>query len=302
MVLVRARRRSAELASVLGLTPSGRLADLGAPVALVLVGVLLALAAAQPVVSSVRPREGRTDAEVLVIVDITRSMSARKGRTGTPRFARAVAAAKELRSALPEVPVGLASLTDRVLPHLFPTISENAFTAAADRALGIERPPPDRSGRGRATALGALGAISTQNFYGEKARRKIAVVLTDGESTPVDLGTLRARLLGRVTVLFVHVWDPDERVLGPGGVPERAYRPDPLSVAFLAEAARAVGGGSFVEGETERVVAAARQALGEGPIGQQGKELQSVELAPHAALAALAPLLFLVWRRNLAST
>ncbi len=299
---MRARRRSAELASLLGLTPSGRLADGGALAALVLVGASLGLAAAQPVVSSVQPREGRTDAEVLVIVDITRSMSARKGREGTSRFARAVAAAKELRSALPEIPVGLASLTDRVLPHLFPTIGENAFTATAERSLGIERPPPDRSGRGRATAIDALGAISTQNFYGAKARRKLAIVITDGESTPVDLGTLRVRLLGRVTVLFVHVWDPDERVLGPGGVPERANRPDPLSVAFLAEAARAVGGGSFVEGETERVVSAARRALGEGPIGRQGKELQSVELAPHAALVALAPLLFLVWRRNLAST
>lgn len=266
-----------------------------------LVAGLLALAAAQPVLSRVEPRRGRTDVEALVVVDITRSMRARDGLRGKTRFDRARAAAKVLRDGLPDVPFGLASLSDRVLPHLFPTTSLNAYTATVDRSLGIERPPPDRSGRGRATALAALSALSTQNFYGAAAKRRVAVVITDGETLPVDLGTLRGRLLGRVTTLFVHVWGPDERVYRHR-VPERAYRPDPLSRAALAEVARAVGGRAFAEDELGEAVAALDEAIGEGPSGPQGRELQSLELAPHAALATLAPLLFLLWRRNFSRT
>jgi hypothetical protein len=33
-------------------------------------------------------------------------------------------------------------------------------------------------------------------------------------------------------------------------------------------------------------------------MGPSGRELQSLELAPYAVLASVAPLLFLLWRRN----
>ncbi len=63
--------------------------------------------------------------------------------------------------------------------------------------------------------------------------------------------------------------------------------------------ARAVGARAFGEQEPERVLAAVRSALGEGPTGPRGEELQAVELASHAVLAAFVPLAFLLWRRNL---
>jgi hypothetical protein len=197
------------------------------------------------------------------------------------------------------VPVGVASLTDRLLPHLFPSTSENAFAATVDSALGIERPPPDRNAN-RATSLDALGLLATQNYFGPDSTRRLAIVLTDGESLPVDLGSLRARLLReRVVPLFVHVWGADERVFGPGGVPERNYRPDLGSRLLLEEVARAGGGGAFGENELAEVAEAAKRALGEGPTGPRGEELRSQSLAPHAIALAFAPLLFLLWRRNL---
>ena len=262
------------------------------------IGGLIALAAAQPVLSSVRDREGRVDAEAFFVFDTTRSMLARNGRNGSTRFDRAREAAKELRAGIPTVPAGVASITDRVLPLLFPTTSANVFTATVDRPLGIERPPPDRAGRGRSTALQALAALATQNFYGAEAQHRVAVVLTDGESLPTDLGTLRARLLGgRIVPVFVRFWGEDDRVFDARGVPER-YRPDPGSGDQLRAVADAGRGRVFEANQVGQALAAVRKALGEGPTGPRGRELQSRELAPVVLALAFLPLGFLIWRRN----
>jgi hypothetical protein len=301
LAFVLAERRSRRLARALGLRPRGGLAGLADAVALVLAGCLLAVAVAQPVVSRVQPRDGRMDAEAIFVFDISRSMLAREGRDGTSRFERARRVAKELRATMPSVPAGISSVTDRVLPYLFPTTSANAFTATADRAMGIERPPPDRSGRGQATALEALSSLATQNFFGGRSRHRLAVVLTDGETLPVDVGSLGARLQGqRIVPIFIHVWASEERVYNRSDLPERAYRPDPDSRGVLETLARATRGRVFGEGEVSKAADAARDVLGRGPTGPQGEELQSSELAPHAALAAFVPLLYLLWRRNLA--
>jgi len=295
----RSERRSRELCAVLGLPPRRRLSLLGSGVAIALVGGLLALAAAQPVIANVSPRSGRTDAEAVFVFDISRSMLARPSPAAPSRFDRARQAAVEIRSSVPDVPAGVASMTDRVLPHLFPSIDGQAFSATVARALGIERPPPDRFGRGRATALGLLAALADRNFFEPSARHRVAVVYTDGESLPVDSAALRDRLeAGRVRVVFVRVWRSDERVFDANGRPVAAYRPDPESGPALAALARQIGARVFDESQTSEVVAAVHAALGHGPEGPQGRDLQSRQLAPFAVLAAGVPLLFLLWRRN----
>jgi hypothetical protein len=267
--------------------------------ALALLGGLIAVAAMQPVGSRVEPRQGRTDAEAQFVFDISRSMEARARRDGPTRFERALVAAKELRSAMPAVPVGISSVTDRVLPHLFPTTSANVFTATLDRAMGIERPPPDSSGRGRATALGSLVVLATNNFFGADSERRLVVVFTDGETVPADLGTLRARMLGaRIRPIFVRFWSRDERIYTARGAIERGYRPDPASEGTMEELAAVAEGRSFHEDDLDAAAERARSLLGDGPTGPQGRELQSVELAAPAAAAAFLPLLFLLWRRN----
>jgi hypothetical protein len=194
--------------------------------------------------------------------------------------------------------VGVSSLTDRLLPHLFPTLSANAFTATVDRAVAIERPPPDRRTRFRATALGALGDLGGQNFFGRGARARVAVVFTDGESVPYDLGALRARLLaGRVGIVVVHVTDPDDRVYASDGSTER-YRPDPRSRAVVDRLAAEVNGAAFPENDTAAAVDAIRRRLGDGPRAVRGRDLRAVALAPYAVAAAGAPLLLVLLRRN----
>ena len=299
VVVLAAENRSRRVARALGLVPRGPLAGVGAVLAIAASGILIGVAAAQPVVSSVGVREGRTDVEAIFVFDISRSMLARQSRGGPTRFERAVEAAKELRARIPTVPVGVSSVTDRLLPHLFPTTSANVFTSTLDRAMGVERPPPDRAGRGRVTALGALQGLVTGNFYGPRAQRRIAVVFSDAETVPVDTPTLRGRLYGRVEVVFVRLWSASERVYLPDGQIERQYRPDLDSGDYLAGVAEAIEADVFDESQLDRVAGRVQALAGDGPTGPEGEELESRPLAAYVAGAAFLPILLLLARRNL---
>jgi hypothetical protein len=168
-----------------------------------------------------------------------------------------------------------------------------------ERALGIERPPPDRLGRGRATTLGALGGLGRRNFFGPGAARRVAVVLTDGESVPVAIPALARRLgAGRVRLVIVRLWGEDERVFDARGRPVSNYRPDPSSAGVLEEVAQATGATLVDEHEAGEALGALRTGLGRGPTSAQSRRLVTTELAPFAVLAAGFPLLFLVWGRN----
>ena len=193
--------------------------------------------------------------------------------------------------------MGVSSLTDRLLPHLFPTMSATAFTSTIDRSIEIERPPPERRAS-RATAFGALADLGRQNFFGSQTRNRVAFVLTDGESIPFNLGELRDPLVsGRVMLQFVHLWDQEERVYDARRRQE-SYRPSPSSRSVLDRVARELGGGVHSEREVEAALTAAEARLGSGPVATRGRELQAVPLAPYAAVAAVLPLGLVLLRRN----
>jgi len=298
LVLRSVVRRSDALCVVLRLEPTGRRRVLRESLPLAAVALLLAAAAGQPVLSTRQVREGREGVEVIAVIDVTRSMLARRSPSEPTRLDRSRAIAKEVRGALTDVEFGLTSITDRVLPHLFPTLGVNSFAAAVDRSIGIERPPPDRRTR-RATALGALSELARLHFFSPESYRRIALVITDGETLPVDLGTLRTRIVtGRVATVFVHVWREDEAIFESADTVSAAYRPDPSSSRALRRIAGAVDGALFVEGETSEVIAEIRRLVGDGPRVPRGRELRSTALAPHLAAAAFLPLLLLLRRRN----
>lgn len=296
-VLVLSERRSRRLCGLLGLSPRppwSAALDAGA---LLAVGTILGVAAAQPVVSRVQQTTGRTDAEAIVVFDISRSMLARESPSSPTRLERARSFAKELRAELEDVPVGVSSLTDRLLPHLFPTLSATAFTSTVDRAIEIERPPPERRAL-RATAFGALADLGRQNFFGRQAKTRVAVVLTDGESIPFNLGELRGPLLsGRVSLFFLHLWGPDDRVYDARRRAE-AYRPSPTSRTVLDRIVREVGGGVYAGTDGSTAIGAIEGRLGTGPVAARGRELQAVSLAPYVALAVVLPLALVLLRRN----
>src|SRR2546423_621322 len=113
--------RSGRLRGELRLQAKRRVSHLPIVLSIVVFAALIAAASAQPVVERTATRYARTDAEAFILVDTSRSMLATEGPGKRTRFERAREAARELRAAIPEVPVGLASMTDRVLPHVFPT-------------------------------------------------------------------------------------------------------------------------------------------------------------------------------------
>ena len=300
VALVRGHRRSSRVAMTLGLSPAGRRRLVLDGGLLGAVAALVALAAAQPVIARSETTRGRAGVEVLVVVDVTRSMLARRALSEPTRLDRARTIAKTLRTAVPDTRMGIASLTDRVLPHLFPTLGANAFAAVVDRAIDVERPPPERRSR-RATAFSALGDLGRVAFFTRETRHRIAVVLSDGETLPVDLEALRERLAnGRVSMVFVQIWRQDESVFDENGVRDPAYQPDRTGGQLLRGVAGAVDAPVFVEGDDRSLAEAVRARLGDGALVAQGRQLASRELAPHALLASIVPLAFVLYRRNLA--
>jgi von Willebrand factor type A domain len=284
----------------LGIRAPGRRDAVVMGTAFVLFAILVGLAAAQPVVSSRQGIKGRVDAETFFIFDVSRSMSARAGPTEPTRLARAREAAKQLRNKLGDVPIGVASFTDRLLPHLFPTVSTNTLLATMDRAIGIDRPPAGLPwGDNLGTKLGSIGDIATAGYFSPDSRRRAAVVFTDGETLPDDITTLSERLQkGNVRLFFVRLWGADERVYERGLV-NTAYVPDPTSESQLDGLAGQLGTKVFEPDQVDTAAADIREVMGTGPTGVRGYELRSSELAPYVFALSLLPLLFLLWRRNL---
>ncbi len=267
--------------------------------AVVAIAALLGLAASQPVLRSKSSLEVRTDAQAFFVIDVSRSMLAARAPGARTRITQARKAAIWLRSRLPDVPSGIATMTDRVLPDLLPVSSRSVFDQTIREAVAVDQPPPS-SDDVTATTLGSLGVLGTQSFFVPSAKHRVAIVLTDGESRPFDVRAT-ARALAHapgVTPIFVQISSPGEDVFDADGKPEAAYHPDGSGAVALAGLARAAKGESFGEGELGRAAAAVRTALGTGPTKEEGFVLSTTTLAPWAALAALVPLLFLVWSRR----
>jgi hypothetical protein len=297
-VLLVAARRAARVATALGLEPAaGRLLAAGGAIAAL--GVLVAIAAAQPVAETEAARYVRPDAEAWFVVDTSRSMLAATAPGEATRFERARRAAIRLRAKLGEVPSGVASLTDRVLPNLFPTPSQGAFVATTLRALAIDQPPPIQARDIRSTTLAGLTALPRQQFFSPATTRRLLIVLTDGETRPFDVAAAaRAFPRRRYRILVVRFWAPSERVFRSNGTAE-AYVPNSASTAPSARLAEATGGAMFEETDLDAVAANARAFLGNGPRQRLGSERRPVSLAPWLLGLGIVPLGLLLWRRPL---
>ena len=294
------RRRAAQARAALGLPEPGRRERVAVPVALAAVAALVAVAAAQPVLHDERTRKVRTDAEAWVVLDTSRSMLARQ-RIDTPtRLERAKAFALRLRAALGGVRVGIASLTDRVLPHLFPSPDLESFDATLRGAIGIERPPPSAFLRTRVSTLIPLEDVRSGNFFEPTDRKRVLVVLTDGESQPFSPEKIGSQLAAapRIETILVQFWNPRERVYS-GGKREFAYAPDPTSTATIKDLAAAARGAAYGESKLGAVIERARRDLGSGPEASVGEAADQTRLAGWVSLAAILPLSFVLWRRNL---
>lgn len=267
---------------------------LGALIALV---ALLGLAAAQPAVArSVRERE-RTDVQALFVVDVSGSMAASASPGAPTRLTRAIHDAARLRAAIPQVPSGIATLTDRVVPDLLPVGDVAGFDGTLERAVGIEQPPPE-VGAVTATSFASLTNVATGDFF--SAPRRIVVLLSDGESVPYDSLAV-ARAFARspsIAFLAVHVAAGNERIYSAGGRLDPGYQSDPQSGVTLRDLATATGGSAYEESDLSGASAALRRSAGSGPSrATTVSEREARPLAPYVALAALLPALLAAGRR-----
>ncbi|HVW89917.1 MAG TPA: vWA domain-containing protein [Gaiellaceae bacterium] len=270
------------------------------PKAAALAGVvaLLGAAAAQPAIRTRTTSRVRTDAQALFVLDVSRSMAA-AARPGAPtRLARAKRDAIAIRDALPEIPSGVATLTDRLLPSLLPSADLGDFAATIRRAVALEQPPPTEAAVD-ATSLGALHVVGSANYFAPSVRRRLVVVLTDGESRSFDdQAVARALRQGPgAALVLVHVWAPGETVYD-GRLPEQGYHENAASGSILSTLADAAGGTAVSEHALSGAVAAARAALGSGPTVVSGRSERTRSLAPYAALLALLPLIGLARPRR----
>jgi hypothetical protein len=301
VVLLAGDQRLRRVCAVVGLRPPTFRTTVPLVVAVAALTVLLALAAAQPVLATQQKTSGRADAEVYFVFDISRSMGARTGPRAPTRLDRARAVAKEIRAGLGGIPAGVASLTDRLLPHLFPSTSVNDFNAVVDRALGVDRPPARLAwGDTLGTRLAAVGELPDLGYFSARARRRALVVLTDGETLEEGLSSLPARMTQTgLHPFLVRFWSPNERVYDARGTVNPNYRPDPDSTAVFDQLANSLRTRVYGEHDAGRIAAAIRKDLGTGSMTTRGRELRSTTLTPWLVGLAFLPLLYILYRRNL---
>jgi hypothetical protein len=299
-LLLLATRRGERARRALALPSLGLRSVAGPAVALALVCGLVAAAAAQPVLRSRETARVRTDAAAWVVVDTSRSMLARPGPGRESRIVRARRAALRFRAALADVPVGIASVNDRVLPHLLPSPDRQSFAATIARTIRPGYPPPAGAGRS-GTNLTALASVPTLNYFEPSHRRRVALVLTDAESEPLEAGALDEayRAEPPTKLVVVRLGGSGERVYDERGRTEPAYEPRLGAEGTARELAAVTGGRAFAEDELDAATDAALAALGRGvegvPVGRGEKRRP---LAPFLVGLSALPLAWLVRRRN----
>ena len=301
VVLLAGDQRLRRVCAVVGLRPPTFRTTVPLVVAVAALTAFLSLAAAQPVLATQQQTTGRADAEVYFVFDISRSMGARGGPEAPTRLDRARAVAKQIRAGLGGVPAGVASLTDRLLPHLFPSTSVNDFNAVVDRALGVDRPPARLAwGDALGTRLSAIADLPNFGYFSEQAKRRAIVVLTDGETLQEGLSSLPAQLTqSGLHPFLVRFWRPDERVYDARGIVNPNYRPDPDSTGVFDQLANSLQTRVYGGRDAGRIATAIRKDLGKGPMTTRGRELRSTTLTPWFAGLAFLPLLYILYRRNL---
>ena len=193
----------------------------------------------------------------------------------------------------------IASITDRVLPHLFPTTDLDTFDLTVHKVIGIERPPPADSFSTRITTLGSIARVVSGNFFDPTATKRLLVVFTDGETKPftdASIGTVFRQPPG-VHSIFVRIWGAHERVYH-GRTKDPLYRPDPMSAVYIRQLAATAGGTAVESTDFGRLLSTARADLGQGPTRVLGNERRQLALAPYLAALCFLPLGFVLWRRN----
>ena len=296
--LAASAHRANRAARLLGLEPAGPRSLVLPTVLAGLAFAILGVAAAQPALRTTHRQQVRTQSQIFFVVDVSRSMAAAPAVSGRSRLARARSDVARLRAAVPDVPSGLAGLTDRVLPYLFPTASTIAFAETLRRSVWIETPPPQQVST-NATSFDALTSLARDGFFMRSVSTRTCVLVTDAETRSYSTESVAQALDGPrgCRLLVVRVGGASDRVFAADGTPEAGYAPDPSAPAKAQQLAEAAGGRAFDEGSLGAAVAALRTAAEVGPVRREAARATTRALAPSAAGVAAVLILALVLGR-----
>jgi len=292
-------RRAARVRAALDVDPPPGRERLTSASLLASIPVLLGLALAQPVLETQRTTRARVDAQIFYTFDTSVSMSASAGPHAPTRLQRSIAEASRIRLDLADIPSGIATMTDRVLPNIFPTTDPQEFASALADTVGIDDPPP-KGLSDKATTFAALDTFAGTTFFTPGIPHRLVLLFTDGETAPYFTGDLQQALRTppKVSLVVVHVWHADERIYH-GRKIDPDYRPDSRSGRAVTTLAASLGGRAFAEGQIDPVVHAVRRLLGKGKVANVGVGLRVTALDDWLVAASALPLLALLWRRNL---
>ena len=286
LVTLAVRERAAlRVRSVLALRIPSLTRRLARPAGLVCLAALVAVTAAQPAVRATDSTPVRSDAELYLTFDVSRSMLATNAPGGIVRLERARALGKTVHEALADVPTGVATLTNRMMPLLFPTGDARGVAAVLDHSVQIMQPRPERLTATRASSLATLSLAADRSYFNPSSRKRVLVVFSDLDSDFFSLtGTLRLLRKHRIEPFVVRVAAPGERIFDRTG---RAYAYVSVSTVTV-DALRRANWHAFEEDEPSRLVSEIRTYLGDGPVAKSGLVESQRNLAPLLALAALA--------------
>ncbi len=289
--LVIRERRGARLRAQLGLAGPGPARAVLRGCAIASAAILVGLTAAQPALRSLGGEGMRTDAEVYLTFDVSRSMLASSEPGGRERLDRAVALARRLHQGLPQIPTGVATVTNRMMPLLFPIRDARGVSLVLDHSVAIGQPAPSRLTTPRATQLGAISLAADRTYFSRSAARRALVVLSDMDTDAFGLdGTLGTLRRHRIEPFFVRVATSGERVYDARGRAE-PYRPNStLAVSML----RRAGWHAYEESELAQLLRDLHGYLGPGPTRPSGVVLTQRNLAHITGLAALAAVAVLI--------
>jgi hypothetical protein len=287
LALLAANRRARVVASRLGLVSTPRRVA-GSACLAAGACLLVAVAAAQPALRTTERRQVRSRSEISFVVDVSRSMAAAPSVGGRSRLARARSVVSRLHDSVADVPSGLAGLTDRVLPFLFPTVDSATFDETLRRSVAIEAPPPEQVST-NATSFLALTAVTQDGFFGAATSRRTCVLVSDGETRPYPTVTVADALDGTngCRLIVVRVGGGADRVYGLDGTPEANFVADPAAAANVRALADAAGGRAFDDDQLGAAVAALRADAETGPLRSAASAPSLTALGPFAGAAAL---------------
>lgn len=292
-------RRERRAARALGLQPQPIWRALQYGLCAGLVIALAAVAASEPSLRRVQTAHLRADAEVYLFLDASASMLAGSSPSAPTRLEQARQAAADFARVLPaDLPLGAGALPQSPLPLTAPNGNRQLFLTAIDDLTAPGTLPEHLYGEQTATNFGNLAALTNAHYFLPKTRRRVVVVLTDGEGPSFDEASTAASLKrAHIHLVFVRFGSPGDHIWlrRPGGSPvvDANYSPDLTDLAEVRLLARDTGGAFYGQGQVRAAINEVDRMAGHGPDRQaQPLALYADPLGQYLVLAALP---FLAW-------